>query len=444
MKHLGFFWISLLIALTSFSTQAQTPESTSARKIYIIIDQPSAEKKFPIAVPDLLYTKKTNDKDNFAIRIPDVIRNDLKLAGYFNVLDKASYPENPGNGLTGQEIDFKKWTAIEANALVKGGMSMDGSNIVMELRLFDPYTGEMLVGKEYKVKKENYRAAAHRFMDEIMLALTGEKGIFSTKISAACGKVGHREIVIMDVDGENRIPVTKNGTINLSPAWSPDAKQVAFTSYAKYFPEIFTAQTAGKGSPKRVTYNSAMNLTPAWTPDGSGLAISSSMGGDPEIYLIDSRGNTLAQLTRNKGIDIGPTWSSDSQHIIFASERSGNLHLFSMDRNGGNVKRLTYAGYQNDQPDWSPKGDKVAFAGREGGGFDIFTMNADGSVIQRLTSGGGSNESPSYSPDGRYIVYSNKRSNKSDLYLMLWEGSNPTAITKTGDCVNPDWSPWLQ
>jgi TolB protein len=186
MKQLPF-WITLFMTLFSFSAKAQTPEPAPIKKIYIIIDQPSAEKKFPIAVPDLLYTKKTNDKDNFAVRIPDVIRNDLKLAGYFNVLDKGSYLENPGNGLAAQEIDFKKWTAIEANALVKGGMSMDGSSIVMELRLFDPFTGEMLVGKEYKVKKENYRAAAHRFMDEIMLALTGEKGIFSTKIAAACG-----------------------------------------------------------------------------------------------------------------------------------------------------------------------------------------------------------------------------------------------------------------
>jgi len=444
MRRVSILFFSFFVLFFSSETLSQTPAAAPVRRIYIILDQPSAERKFPIAVPDLLYTKKTNDKENFAVRIPDVIRNDLKLAGYFNVLDKNGFPENPGPGLSAQEIDFKKWTSTGAEALVKGGIHLDGKNIVLELRLFDPHTGEMLVGKEYKVKKDGYRAAAHRFMDEIMLALTGEKGVFSTKITAACGKVGQREIVIMDVDGENRVPVTKNGTINVSPDWSRDGTQIAFTSYAKYFPEIFLSQTDGKGKPKRVTFNNAMNLTPAWVPDGSGLTLSSSMSGEPEIYLIDARGKTLAQLTRGHGIDIGATWSPDSQHLIFASERSGNLHLFSMDRNGANVKRLTYSGYQNDQADWSPKGDKVAFAGREGGGFDIFTMNADGSLIQRLTSGAGSNESPSYSPDARYIVYSHKRANKNDLYLMLWEGSNQVQITNTGDCVNPDWSPWLQ
>ncbi len=438
-----FLLTSFLFPLPSSLLFAQS-ESSPAKHIYIILDQPSAENKFPIAVPDLLYTKNQNDKDDYAVRITDVLRNDMQLAGYFNVLSKSSYPENPGPGLQANEIDFKKWTGIGAQALVKGGLQLDGGNLVMQLRLFDPSTGETLVGKEYKVEKKNYRAAAHRFMDEIMLALTGEKGIFSTKIAVACGKVGQKEIYVMDVDGQNMVPITKNKSINVSPAWSADGTQLVFTSYMKYFPEIYIAQSNGKGSIKRVTYNNAVNITPAFTPDGKSIALSSSMGGNPDIYLIDTQGNKQAQLTRSFGIDIAPTFSPDGNSIIFASERAGNLHLFAMDRNGGGVKRLTFTGSHNDQPDWSPKGDKVAFASQNGSGYDIFTMNVDGSLVQRLTTGAGSNESPSYSPDGRYIVYSSTRRGKSDIYLMLWEGSNQTPITSSGECVNPDWSPWLQ
>ncbi len=440
---LFIFTFSLFLFFIS-SLHAQAPESSPTKHIYIILDQPSAENKFPIAVPDLLYTKSQNDKDQYGTRFMDVIRNDMKLAGYFNVLDKSSYPENPGPGLTANEIDFKKWTGIGALALVKGGIRLDGGNLVLELRLFDPNTGETLVGKEYKVEKKNYRAAAHRFMDEIMLALTGEKGIFSTRIVAACGKVGQKEIYVMDVDGENKIPITKNKSINVSPSWSIDGNQIAFVSYMKYFPEIYISQSNGKGSPKRITYNNAVNMTPAFNPDGKSLSIASSMSGNPEIYLIDTQGNKLAQLTRSFGIDLGATWSPDGNHFIFASERAGNLHLFSSDRNGGGVKRLTFSGTHNDQPDWSPKGDKVAYASQSGSGYDLYTMNVDGSLVQRLTAGAGSNEAPSYSPDGRYIVYSSTRRGKSDIYLMLWEGSNPNPITNSGECVNPDWSPWLQ
>ncbi len=430
-KHLILFFILNLFLI-----------SAAQAKIYIYVDQPSPERKFPIAVPDLV-NLKGGEKDDLLTKIPDVLRNDLKLAGYFQVLNKSTYLENPGPGLISQEIDFKKWTAIEANALVKGGIAVDGKNITLQFRLFDPYTGEMLVGKEYKVDRNNYRAAVHRFMDEVMLALTGEKGVFSTRITAACGKIGKREIFVMDVDGGNMSAITNNQSINVSPSWSPDNSQIAFTSYSKYFPEIFTIPSSGKGKPKRITFNNSMNITPAWAPDGSAIAISSSMSGDPELYLIDAQGNKLAQLTRSFGIDLNPTWSPDSQHLIFASERAGNLHLFSMDRKGGNTKRLTFVGYQNDQPDWSPKGDKVAFSSRDSGNFDIFTMNADGSMIQRLTSGSGNNESPSFSPDGRYIVYTSTRGYRSDVFIMLWDGSNQTRITQTGDCVNPDWSNWM-
>ncbi len=448
----GLLFISALILAfthTAFSQETQATTSAEEEKLgrfYIILDHPpkTIEEKFPIAVPDLLYLDKTSDRDNFAVKITDVIRNDLNLAGYFNVLDKTGFHENPGTGLTTEEIDFSKWKSTGARALVKGGMRLDGKNIVIQIRLFDPITSEMLVGKEYRVDKKSYRAAAHRFMDEIMLALTGEKGVFSTRIVAACGKIGQREIVIMDVDGENITPITKNKSVNVSPVWSPDGTQIAYTSYEKYFPEIFIASTDGKGKPKRVTYNNSMNITPTFAPDGSGLAVSSSMSGDPEIYLIDAQGNKLEEMTHSFGIDLSPTWSPDSQNLIFSSERGGNLQLYSMDRHGANVKRITFVGSQNDQADWSPKGDKVVYSSREHGIFDIYSINVDGSMQQRLTTGPGSSEAPSFSPDARYVVYSNTRNHKTDLYLMLWEGSNQTQISHSGDCVNPDWSPWLQ
>ncbi len=440
----------ILLNLISFPLFAQTPEAApepssggdiqiSAKHIYIILDQPSAEHKFPIAVPDLQITKG-NDKDKLASEIAEILKNDLKIAGYFEVLNKSNFPQEAA--LTKEQINFKQWSGLGAQALVKGGLEIDGKNLIFQWRLFDPISSEMLVGKEYKVEKKNYRAAVHRFMDEIMLALTGEKGIFSTKIVAACGPVGKRQITMMDIDGENRIPLSDNKSINLSPDWSKDGKQIAFTSYAKYWPEIFIVNTEGKGKAKRVTFNNSSNLTPAWSPDGSSIALSSNMmGDDPEIFLIDSQGNKLGQITRSKGIDYAPAWSPDGQNLVYASERAGRLHLFTMDKNGGNNKRISFSGAFNDQPDWSPKGDKITYSLQDGGGFDIYSMNIDGSSIQKVSNGMGSNESPSYSPDGRYIVYSSNRSHKTDLYIMLWEGTNPTAITKTGNCVNPDWSP---
>lgn len=417
---------------------------TGTAAIYIVIDQFSPERKFPIAIADLI-NKKTGVPDQEGKEIADMLRRNLKLAGYFNLL-RVPRALNYSNSLTPETIDFGQWTAAGARVFVKGSYKRRGKKVVLQLYLYDPQIPQMLVGKEYKVKRDRAYAAIHRFADEIMLALTGERGIFNTKIAAACGPKGKEQIIVMNVDGTAQTAVTHNTTINLSPAWSPDGAELVYTSYMKYFPELYLSMAKGHNKwsrPKRLTFNNTMNITPSYSPDGETIAFSSSMAGDPDLHLINRKGQKVGQITTAFGIDISPTWSPDGRYIAFASERAGNLHLFVTDRNGSKPKRLTFTGYQNDTPEWSVKGDKLAFVKRAGGGFNIFLMNADGSQSQQLTSMG-NNENPSFSPDGRYIVFSSSRKGGSNLYLMMWDGSNQTAITKGGTCKTPDWSPWLE
>ncbi|MCE9625870.1 MAG: hypothetical protein K8R69_10540 [Deltaproteobacteria bacterium] len=298
----------------------------SRAAIYILVDQFSPEKKFPIAVADLI-EKKSGQTDAIGQEIADTLRKNLKLAGYFDIVDKASYADK-GPAMTPEEgLDFSKWTSTGATVFVKGAYQKKGKNYVVELRLYDPNLKQMLVGKEYKVPQDKSYAAVHRFADEILLALTGQRGIFNTKIAASCGVRGKDQIVIMNVDGTEREMITNNTAMNLSPNFSPDASQLVYTSYAKFFPELFLSPVGKKGKPKRLTFNNMLNITPTFSPDGSLIAFSSSMAGDPDLYLIDPQGNQVAQLTKSQGIDISPTFSPDGNLIAFASERAGNLHL---------------------------------------------------------------------------------------------------------------------
>ncbi len=400
-------------------------------EIYILIDEFTPEKKFPIAIGNL-------EGDSSAEEVNELLKKNLNLAGYFDIIHESRFLDKSTNYLP-EEIDYTKWTTIGAGVMIKGKVS--GGSV--ELRLFDPQLKKMLVGKRYKVNKKTLYVAVHRFADEILKALTGERGFYNTKIVAACGPVNKKQIYIMNVDGTEMMPLTKNKAHNLSPAWSPLADKVAFTSYASYFPEIFITKV-GKPKPRRITFNKALNITPNFSPDGTMLMVSSSMGGDPDLYQFDLDGNQLRQVTQANGVDIAPTFSPDGQRIIFASERAGNLHLFAMNKDGGPATRLTYFGYQNDSADWSPRNDKVAFATRVGGSFNIALMNADGSGFQQLTQGGGTNESPSFSPDGRYIVFNTStRRGHSALKIMMWDGYNQTVIDEKNDCINPDWSNWL-
>ncbi|MFH1652444.1 MAG: Tol-Pal system beta propeller repeat protein TolB [Pseudomonadota bacterium] len=423
MKRLLFI-IALLIPATSFA------------KIYIPVNQPSDEK-FPIAICDLNYSDGKN--------IAEVIRNDMMLSGYFNVFSPESTKEvEKSEGKDSDQINFDKWRQIDALALVKGKIVKESQGkLTVSLRLYDSLAGEMLVGKEYQAGKDQIREVAHRFSDEIMLALTGISGVFNTKIAyVAPEKKNRKEIAVMDMDGYGSWLVTKNKSINISPAWSPDGGSLAFTSYANGTPELYLKKLGGNNM-TRVTSSEGANLTPAFSPTGDKILFASSRTSDTELYLASPRGKGVKQITNSFGIDISPSWSPGGQEFVFASDRTGKLHLYSMNLSGSFPLRLTFVGYQNDMPAWSPVGDKIAFAGRDMGAFDIFIMNPDGSNIQRLTIGSGNNENPTWSPDGRWIAFSSTREGGSAIYIMRADGSNQVRVSKGGGIL-PDWGPKRQ
>lgn len=406
-------------------------------KIYILIEEASGHK-FPIAVPQFQSTKgKTS---SLTEEITDLLKKDLEIAGYFKVLDEEAFlsPDNAG-----EEVDFSKWTAIEAHALVKGIVDSSGGKLILEMRLYDTQTRELLVGKQYRVGKKDYAVAIHRFMDELMEALTGTRGPFSSEVAAACGKTGARQIFAMSIDGTGMRGITKNKSNNISPNWSPDGGSIVFTSFLNRWPEIYMTGSGGGGL-KQLTNHMSTNITPSFSPDGSRIAYASSVSGDTEIYLMNRSGKTIQKLTQVLNIDLAPAWSPDGSQIVFSSERAGNLHLFVMGADGSGGGRLTYTGYQNDQADWSPDGRKIVFTARDRGAFDVFMMNPDGSLIQRITRDEGNNESPTWSPDSRYIVFSSARAGGAGLYVMLADGENQTLIPDTGGCINPDWGPWTK
>ncbi|MCB1214835.1 MAG: Tol-Pal system beta propeller repeat protein TolB [Deltaproteobacteria bacterium] len=427
----------ILTMLLFFSSKAQSA-------IYILVDQFSPENKFPIAVADIV-NQDTGSLDEESSRLTNILKHNLKLAGYFE-LKTVPRSLSTNLNLKPENQNYASWDATGGRVYVKGAYRKKGSKIELELRLFDPQLKIQLVGKAYKVQADEAHRAIHRFADEIMLALTGERGIFSTKIAAACGSKGKEEIVVMNVDGTDRVYVTENKHFNLSPTFSPDGKELIFTSYRSYFPELYSSRARGYQKwkkPKRLTFNKTLNITPEFSPDGKSLAFTSSMSGDPEIYLMDLSKRESKPLTQNIGIDISPTFSPDGRYLVFASERRGTLHLFVKELETNRVKRLTYTGYQNDTPSFSPRGDRLAYIKSEGGIFNVYSMNADGTDPRQLTSIG-NNENPSFSPDGRYLVFSTNRDGGSNLYLMMWDGSNQMPITNDGLCKTPDWGNRLQ
>lgn len=412
---------------------------SSHARIYVPIDQP-ADKKLPIAITDVV---SLGGAGKSAEEITNVIKNDLEISAYFQIIPPGAFLEPKGSSaLTAETINFDHWTAIEAQALVKGSIRKEGNSVVAELRLFDPFLKQMLVGKQYTGGVQNVRTMGHRFADEVMLALTGVLGPFNSKITytAITGK-GNKAIFVMDYDGAGNYAITKAKGLSLGSKFSPDGSKVVFTSYATGRPEIYMASLGG--GTRQLTHNRATNIAPAFGPGGGSIIFSSSMRGDPDIFTMTTSGKLLGQLTNIPGVDISAVYSPDGGRILFSSERAGNLHVYTMDTSGGNASRLTFVGRFNDTPVWSPDGQKIAFCAQDSGAFDIFTMNADGSFIQRLTAGEGSNTHPSWSADSRYLTFASTRGGGEGIYVMRFDGANPVRVSRGGGQL-PWWGPRLE
>jgi TolB protein len=424
------------IILAAIAIVALTISATAEARIYIPVDQPS-DQLFPIAVPNLKGGSKGKE-------LAKIIRNDMKLSGYVKLLPRELFKDVAKNdGISVETVRFAFWSAIDAQAVVKGDVRSEGGKLIVTLRLFDPFLRTMLVGKQYTSEKKHLRKVAHRFSDEILKALTGLPGVFNTKIaySMVTGK-GRKEIYVMDMDGHNPFPITKNKSINLSPCWSPDGSKLAFTSYRSRFPDLYIANVGKKGMTK-ITNDKGANITPSWSPNGKLIAFASTVSGAANLYTIPKNGRNMKRVTTSYNIDIAPSWSPDGNHIVFASERAGGLHLFRINASGGDMRRLTFVGYQNDMPNWSPMGDKIVFSGRDMGTFDIFIMNPDGSNIQRLTVGSGANSHPTFSPDGRFISFTSTRGGGEAIYIMRADGTNQIRVSKKNGLL-PSWGPRIK
>jgi len=414
---------------------------TSQGKIYLDIDQ--ARALFPIAVTEFKNLDGKQDRLGVSRSMARIISEDLGFTGLFSILDPDSFLENPQtSGITADEINFQNWSVIGAQGLVKGGFSRQGEKIIIEARLFDVQQQRFLTGRRYIGTEETLRRIGHKFANQIYATLTGEEGVFETKVAFVNDEKNKKEVYLMDYDGYNKKRFSFHSSITLSPAWSPDGNWVAFTSYKEGNPNLYLKKIFSREEVVISRYPD-LNISPAWSPDGNTVALTLSKDGNPEIYLLNKQGRISQRLTNNVSIDVSPTWSPDGGQIAFVSNRSGNPQVYIMDRTGANIRRITYEGNYNTEPDWSPRGEKIAYSSIRGGSFQICTINPDGTEDQQLTSEG-NNESPNWSPDGRHLVFSSTRYGGKQIFTMLADGTNSKQITRGGGNYSPEWSPSIR
>jgi TolB protein len=413
-----------------------------AADVYLSISRGGGQR-LRLAIPDFVRSEGGSSANSgLGHEMARLLADDLRIYRFFDLIDNPRFLEEASQAdARAGEIVFKEWAELGAQALVKGTFSQDGRDLIVECRLYDVAGQRMITGKRYRGPADAFASMMHRCADEIMIRFTGEPGIAQTQIAFIARHNGNKELFVMDQNGSNIRQLTSDRSITLSPAWSPDSREIAVTSYRDRNPDLVAVGPSGNGR-RLLSQHPGLNSAPAWSPDGSRIALTLSKDGNPEIYTMNRQGADLRRLTNHAAIDTSPTWSPTGRQIAFVSDRAGSPQVYVMDAEGSNLRRLTYQGNYNDRPSWSPRGDRIAFVSMEGSRFDVYVINVDGSGSQRLTMGNGSNESPSWSPDGRFLIFSSTRSGVPQLYRMYDDGSGQQQLTfLDGGAQSPVWSP---
>jgi TolB protein len=392
-----------------------------------------------LALPDFVVRGGSPAAQAAAQEIRQVLMEDVQYTRIFQLLPKEYYGYIRPLDL--DKIFFKDWDSVQARLLVTGEVREDGSRVVFDGKIYDVKSERFIVGKRYQAEKNGLRLVAHKMADEL-LKLHGEKPLFTTKIAFVSNRDGNDEIYIMDYDGANPTRVTFNKIKDYMPAWSPDQRTIAFTSYRGFTAGLYL-RNIYEGTETPVA-TKGTNYSAAFSADGKKLAFSSSMTeeGNADIFIMDLDSKKTRRLTFNAATETAPSWSPTGREIAFTTDRLGaaNPQIYIMDAEGSNVRKVSFGGNYHDAPAWAPTGERIAFVSRVDNTFDIYVLNLRTNQISKLTENNVSNETPSWSPDGRHLVFSSNLSGSIQIYTVDYDGANLRKLTDRGENKLPNWT----
>lgn len=378
------------------------------------------------------------------VDVAGVIAADLERSGRFAPTPRENMLQRPTSGV---EVDFDDWSILGIEGLVVGQVTQTGANAYsLQFQLFDVFGRRQLVGYRMPASRGTMRQAAHRLADMIYEELTGIKGVFSTRVAYVTveGQGENRlfSLVVADADGENEQKIMESPDPIMSPAWSPDSRQLAYVSFEDSVSSIFV-QTLRTGNRLKVSSRPGINGAPSFSPDGRKLVLTlGGADGNLDIHVLDLTSRELTRLTTNRSIDTEGSWSPDGDFIYFTSDRSGGPQVYRVPATGGSPERVTFEGSYNARPRLSPDGEKLAMVHLDRGNYRIAVMDLDSDEVLVL-SAGRQDESPSFAPNSDTLIYATRENRNGVLETVTADGLVRQQLASgSGDVREPVWSPF--
>jgi TolB protein len=369
--------------------------------------------------------------------LTSVVRSDLERSGLFNMIDTtgALLDENSAP-------NYAEWKGRGADALAAGSVSAtpDG-RYETRFRLHDTQKQVAIAGQALSHGSNQIRTTAHRIADTIYEKLTGERGIFSTRIAYVVKSAGRYELQIADADGNGAQAALASREPIISPAWSPDGGKLAYVSFEAKKPIVYVHDLATGRRHVAANFKGS-NSAPAWSPDGRKLAVVLTKDGSSQLYVVNVDGSGITRLASSSGIDTEPQFSPDGEFIYFTSDRGGSPQIYRQPVAGGAAQRVTFEGSYNVTPRLSPDGKLLAFVTRDGGRFRVAVMDLASRQTQILTDTA-KDESPSFAPNGRMILFATEVGGRGVLAAVSTDGRVKQRLSvQAADVREPAWGPF--
>lgn len=394
------------------------------------------------------------ENDENATDVSVYLSNDLQNSGRFKVYNKSTLSQLPTSL---QQVSTSYFRNLGTDNVVIGKVRLlSHDKYEVSFQLLDMFRGKgeasVVLAKKYTVSASEFRVIGHHISDLIYQQLTGVRGIFSTKIAYV---VVQRDantkprylLEISDQDGFNPKPLLNSPEPIMSPAWSPNGKQVAYVSFEKKQASIYI-QDVATGARRLVSQYPGINNAPAWSPDGRKLAIVLSKSGSPNIYILDIASGRLTPVTKDYYINTEPAFAKDGKSLLFTSNRSGGPQIYQVrvSDNGaeGTVSRISYDGSYNARPSFTSDGKHIAMIHRVSSVYNIAILDLDTSTMQVLTGSSADSTSPSIAPNGSMVLYDTVVSGRNVLAMVSSDGKVQLILpARIGDAQDPAWSPFL-
>jgi TolB protein len=379
----------------------------------------------------------------------------LQNSGRFKVYGRDSLNNSPSDI---RDVQFGYFRNLGTDNLVIGKVqSLGGDRYEVSFQLLDVVRGQdqpqagkqaILLSQKFTVSGRELRSVAHHISDMVYQQLLGVRGVFSTRLAYVMVQrynngSARYTLEVSDQDGYNPRPLLSSSDPIMSPAWSPNGRQIAYVSFENRRASIYVEDVA-TGSRRLVSQFNGINGAPAWSPDGRKLAIVLSKDGSPNIYVLDLSSGQLNQMTNDRSINTEPAWAPNGRILVFTSNRGGGPQIYQVNLATRGISRVSYDGDYNARPSFTADGSHIAMLHRESGVYNIGLLDMDSGSFHLLTNAGADDESPSVAPNGSMVLFGTVSNGRSVLGMVSSDGKVQMRLpARDGDVQDAAWSPFL-